>query len=75
MGETSDRCFLCETEGRKICAAIFGREVPLIVLDRFVVASKQSSFLRGALSVAWAALHTAWKMLAGLWRLGRVERG
>ena len=139
MGETSERCFLCETEGRKIYAAIFGREIPPIVLERFVVASKQlnaltaqpeldcctaailacpdlealelaarttrrlpllsrkfrlmaylaetlpenqpffinrrSSFLRGALSVAWAVLHTAWKMPAGLWWLGRAARG
>ena len=75
MGETSERYFLCETEGRKIYAAIFGREIPPIVLDRFVVASKQSSFLRGTLSVAWAALHTAWKMLAGLGWLRRMESG
>jgi len=134
-----DPCSLCETEGRKVYTAIFGREIPPIVLDRFVVASKQlnaltaqpevdrctrailacpdlealelaarttrrlpllsrkfrlmvylaetlpenqpifinqrSSFLRGALSVAWAALHTAWKMPAGLWWLRRVARG
>ncbi len=127
------------TEGRKIYAALFGREIPPVVLDRFVAASKQlnaltpqgevdrcthailacgdlealelaarythrlplltrkfrlmaylaetlpenqpffinrrSSFIGGALSVAWAALHTAWKMAAGLWLLRSVPRG
>ena len=37
----SDPCTLCETEGRKIYAAIFGREIPPAVLGRFVVATKQ----------------------------------
>lgn len=34
-------CSLCETEARKIYAAIFGREIPPPVLDRFVIASKR----------------------------------
>ena len=38
---TSESCSLCETEARKIYAAIFGREIPPLVLDRFVVASKR----------------------------------
>jgi len=37
----SEPCSLCETEARKIYAAIFGGEIPPIVLDRFVVASKR----------------------------------
>jgi hypothetical protein len=37
--------------------------------------NRQSSFLRGALGVAWAALYTAWKMPAGLWWLRRVAHG
>ena len=38
---TPEPCSLCETEARKIYAAIFGREIPSLVLDRFVVASKR----------------------------------
>ena len=38
---TSEPCSLCEAEARKIYAAIFGREIPPLVLDRFVVASKR----------------------------------
>ena len=38
---TSEPCSLCEAEARKIYAAIFGREIPPPVLDRFVVASKR----------------------------------
>jgi hypothetical protein len=34
-------CSLCETEARKIYAAIFGREIPPLVLDRYVIASKR----------------------------------
>ena len=37
----SEPCSLCETEARKIYAAIFGGEIPPIVLDRFVIASKR----------------------------------
>jgi hypothetical protein len=37
----SEPCSLCETEARKIYAAIFGREIPSLVRDRFVVASKR----------------------------------
>jgi hypothetical protein len=37
----SEPCSLCETEGRKIYAAIFGCEIPPTVLDRFVVATKR----------------------------------
>ena len=37
----AEPCSLCETEGRKIYAAIFGREIPPAVLDRFVVATKR----------------------------------
>jgi hypothetical protein len=37
----TDPCSLCETEGRKIYAAIFGREIPPVVLDRFVAATKR----------------------------------
>lgn len=32
---------LCEIEARKVYAAIFGREIPPVVLDRFVVASNR----------------------------------
>ena len=38
---TPEPCSLCEAEARKIYAAIFGREIPPLVLDRFVVASKR----------------------------------
>ena len=41
MSLIPDPCSLCETEGRKIYAAIFGGEIPSIVLDRFVLASKR----------------------------------
>lgn len=41
MSLITEPCPLCETEARKIYAAIFGREIPLIVRDRFVVASKR----------------------------------
>lgn len=34
-------CSLCETEARKIYAVIFGRAIPPIILDRFVLASKR----------------------------------
>jgi hypothetical protein len=37
----SEPCSLCETEARKIYAAILGREIPPIVLNRFVIASKR----------------------------------
>jgi len=132
-------CSLCETEGRKIYAALFSGETPPAVLARFVAAAKtlnstapqaevdrstraaltcrdlealelaarytrrlplltrkirlmaylaetqpenqrlfinrESSLLRGIFYVAWAALHTAWKMLVGLWLLRSVSRG
>jgi hypothetical protein len=32
---------LCETEAHQIYVAIFGREIPSVVLDRFVIASKR----------------------------------
>jgi hypothetical protein len=38
---TPEPCSLCETEARKIYAAIFGREIPPLVLDRYVIASKR----------------------------------
>jgi hypothetical protein len=38
---TSEPCSLCETEGRRIYAAIFGREIPPLVLDRYVIVSKR----------------------------------
>jgi hypothetical protein len=37
----TEPCSLCEMEARKIYAAIFIREIPLLVLDRFVIASKR----------------------------------
>ncbi len=37
----SDPCSLCETEGRKIYAAVFGCEIPPTVLERFVGAAKR----------------------------------
>ncbi len=139
MSETPQPCSICESEGRKIYAALFGREVPPVVLDRFLTASRmlnntvtqpevdrctrailacpdlealelaarythrlplltrkfalmaylaetlpenqhffinrRSSFLRGMLHLAWAGLHTVWKMLAGLWLLRSAPRG
>lgn len=41
MLPTSKSCILCETEARKIYAAIFGGEIPLVVLNRFVVATQR----------------------------------
>lgn len=139
MLATPQPCSLCEAEGRKIYTAIFGREIPPIVLDRFMAASKRlnaltaqtevdrctrallacpdpealelaarytrrlplltrkfrlmaylaetrpenqhffinqrSSFVGGLFHVAWAGLHTVWKMLIGLWLLRSVPRG
>jgi len=37
----AEPCSLCETEARKIYVAIFGRELPSVLLDRFVIASKR----------------------------------
>ncbi len=36
-----ESCTLCETEARKIYAAIFGREIPPVILARFVAATKR----------------------------------
>ena len=41
MAETSERCVPCDIEARKLYAAIFGREIPVVVLERFLVASEQ----------------------------------
>lgn len=132
-------CSLCEAEGRKVYAALFGGEPPPVLLARFVTAARmlnstttqvevdrctrallacsdpealelaaritrqlplltrkfrlmvflaetlpenqryfvnqRSSFLRGLLNVAGAALRTGWKLPIGLWQLWRVPRG
>ena len=41
MLPTSKPCILCETEARKIYAAIFGGEIPPVVINRFVVATQR----------------------------------
>ncbi len=46
MIETAQPCSICEAEGRKIYAALFGRDAPPAVLERFSAAS--SKLNRGA---------------------------
>lgn len=41
MLPTTQSCILCETEARKIYAAIFGGPIPPAVIDRFVVATQR----------------------------------
>lgn len=40
MSAASHPCFLCEAEGRKIYAALFGGEPPPVLLARFATAAK-----------------------------------
>ncbi len=138
ISTASHPCSLCEAEGRKVYAALFGGEPPPVLLARFASAARllnstalqaevdrstrallaspdpealelaarltgrlplltrkfrlmvylaetlpenqsrfvnrRSSFLRGLLNIAVAALRTAWKLPPGLWQLRRVPR-
>jgi hypothetical protein len=63
-----DPCSLCETEARKIYAAVFGREIPPLVRDRFVTASKQLN-----LSVPQAEMDSYYRALLACADLEALE--